>query len=71
MEELPGHTSVFFPPIYLERMGGTEWSDVCEDKEGEVEGNRVIEDLGSQVEEFKCEGGKKQEMEQLRSFFCS
>ena len=42
-----------------------------EDKEVGLEGNRVIEDRDNQVEEFKCEDVKKQEMEQLPSFFCS
>lgn len=71
MEKLPGHTSVFFPPVYLTRTSDTEWADVCEDKEGRVVGNRAVEDLGSQVEEFKCEDGKKQDMERLPSSFCS
>lgn len=44
MEELPDHTFVFFSFIYLTRMSGIEWADVSEDK-GEVERNRVIEDL--------------------------
>lgn len=70
MEKLPGHTFVFFPPVYLTRMGDAEWADVCEDKEGRV-GNRAVEDPGSQVEEFKCADGKKQDMERLPSSFCS
>lgn len=69
MEELPDHTSVFFTPIYLTRMVAQN-GQVSEDKEGGAEGSRLTEDLASQVEELKCEDGKKQEMEQLPSFFC-
>lgn len=71
MKELPDRTSVFFTQIYMTRMGGREWADVNEDKEVGLEGNRVIEERDNQVEEFKCEDVKKQEMEQLPSSFCS
>lgn len=47
----------FFTHTYLTKTGRIEWVAVSEDKEVWLEGSRIIRDLDSQAEQFKCETG--------------
>jgi len=55
----------FFTHTYSTKTGSTEWVAVNEDKEIGLEGSRIIRDLDSQAEQFKCETGNR-----TVTFFC-
>ena len=55
----------FFTYTYLTKTGRIEWVAVSEDKEIRLEASRIIRDLDSQAEQFKCETGNG-----TVTFFC-
>lgn len=59
-------TQAYLTKIGSERGAGSEGKEVWM-----MEGSRIIEDLDSEAEEFKCKDFQKQEMEPLPLFFCS